>query len=215
MLSFSGCNRSCGAVWEDTKTVGRHLHRKGRLLWNGELDSRMIANSGQFQGPEEEDFIPLKEEDLKIQYAQENFAQPKLDPGTQGSGIPTIDQFKSPSSKLASIFKNLYFKTDEHILRNKSDYHVVAEIATYLKSNQNVYVFVAGHCDERGSESYNLALGTRRSNTIRNLLIKRGVSPNQVYTISFGKEMPSDISHTPEAWKKNRRVEYKIFKKTP
>ena len=82
-----------------------------------------------------------------------------------------------------------------------------------MKKNPNVYIFVSGHCDERASEAYNLALGTRRANTLRSLLVKKGVNPNHIYTISFGKEMPVDLGHTAEAWSKNRRVEFKIFQK--
>ena len=134
-------------------------------------------------------------------------------PGAIGSSIPSIDQFVKPASHLASLYQNLYFNTDEHVLRSKEYYKNIANIAEYMKKNTDTYIFVSGHCDERASEAYNLALGTRRANTIRNLLVKHGVNPNHIYTISFGKEMPSDLGHTQDAWAKNRRVEFKIFEK--
>ena len=127
--------------------------------------------------------------------------------------IPSIEHFSVPQAELAELFKNVYFNTDEHVLRKKEYYSVVDRIADYMKKNPNVYIFVSGHCDERASEAYNLALGTRRANTLRSLLVKKGVNPNHIYTISFGKEMPADLGHTSEAWSKNRRVEFKIFKK--
>jgi peptidoglycan-associated lipoprotein len=208
-----GCERSSGSIWEDTKTIGRYIHRKGRLLWNQDVDSRMVANEQEFTGPQEEEYIPLKNEDLKLQYADLSIPQPKEVPGAEGSQIPGIDHFQSPSSSQAKVFKTLYFNTDEHILRLNEYFQIVTSIAKYMKKNPNLYIFVAGHCDERASEAYNLALGTRRANTIRGLLIKQGVEPSHVYTISYGKEMPADSGHSKEAWAKNRRVEFKIYEK--
>lgn len=82
-----------------------------------------------------------------------------------------------------------------------------------MKERPNMYLFVMGHCDQRASESYNLALGTRRSQAIKKLLIQRGVPASHIYTISFGKEMPLDARATKEAYAKNRRVEFKIYTK--
>ncbi|CCB88002.1 OmpA family protein [Simkania negevensis] len=210
---LTGCQNSSGAAWEDTKTMGRYIQRQGKLLWRKDVDSRMIETADDFQGPTEEEFIPLKDEDLKAQFANFNIPQPAESPGVEGSSIPSIEHFSTPQADLAELFKNVYFNTDEHVLRKKEFYAVVDRIADYMKKNPNVYIFVSGHCDERASEAYNLALGTRRANTLRSLLVKKGVNPNHIYTISFGKEMPADLGHSPEAWSKNRRVEFKIFKK--
>lgn len=209
----TGCQNSSGAVWEDTKTAGRYLHRKGRLLWTQDVDSRMVETSDEFSGPLDEEFISLKDEDIKTQFADLSIPQPKDIPGAKGSPVPSIDKFVKPASQLAELFKTLYFNTDEHVLREKKYYQTVAEISDYMKKNPNLYIFVEGHCDERASEAYNLALGTRRANTIRNLLVKRGVNANHIYTISFGKEMPVDHGHTKDSWSKNRRVEFKIFER--
>ena len=210
---LTGCQNSSGAAWEDTKTMGRYLHRKGKLLWRKDVDSRMIETAEDFTGPTEEEFIPLKDEDLKTQFANFSIPQPKESPGVVGSSIPSIEHFSTPTADLAELFRNVYFNTDEHVLRQKNYYKSIDQIADYMRKNPNVYVFVSGHCDERASEAYNLALGTRRANTIRSLLVKKGVNPNHIYTISFGKEMPVEHGHTQEAWAKNRRVEFKIFKK--
>ena len=210
---LTGCSNSSGAVWEDTKTMGRYIQRQGKLLWRKDVDSRMIETADDFQGPTDEEFIPLKDEDLKAQFANLSIPQPAESPGVEGSSIPSIEHFSVPQAELAELFKNVYFNTDEHVLRKKDYYSTVDRIADYMKKNPNVYIFVSGHCDERASEAYNLALGTRRANTLRSLLVKKGVNPNHIYTISFGKEMPVELGHTPDAWSKNRRVEFKIFKK--
>ncbi|MGE5196373.1 MAG: OmpA family protein, partial [Anaerolineae bacterium] len=90
----------------------------------------------------------------------------------------------------------------------------IDKIASYLKEHKDTFIFVLGHCDERGPEAYNLALGSRRANTIRSLLVQKGVDLNQIHTISYGKERPIDAGHTPEAWQKNRRAEFKVYQKT-
>lgn len=211
----TSCQNNSSTVWEDTKTMGRYLHRKGQLLWKQDVDSKMVESSDEFTGPQEEEYIPLKDEDLKRQFADMSIPQPKEIPGAVGSPVPSIDQFVKPASHLESLFQNLYFNTDEHVLRSKEYYKNIADIAEYMKKHPKTYIFVAGHCDERASEAYNLALGTRRANTVRNLLVKRGVNPNHIYTISFGKEMPAELGHTSEVWAKNRRVEFKIYDKGP
>ncbi len=207
----TGCHNSSGAVWEDTKTVGRYLHRKSRLLWNQDVDSRMIESSDEFNGPIEEEFVVLKDEDLKAQFADTSIPQPKNSPGAAGSPVPSIDKFSSPNAELAKLFKTIHFNTDEHVLRDQKYYDVVDSIANYMKRHPKLYLFIAGHCDQRASEAYNLSLGTRRANMIRNLLVKKGINPNHIYTISFGKEMPADHRNIKEAWAKNRRAEFKIF----
>ncbi len=199
-------------VWEDTKTMGRYLKRKGKLFWRKDSDSRMIGAAEEFAGPIEAEFIPLREEDLQAQIINA-VAQPAESPGVEGSGIPSIEHFSNPSPELSSLFKIIYFNTDQHILREKGDYELISRMADYMKKNPKMYVFISGHCDERASEAYNLSLGTRRANAIRSLLVKNGVSANHIYTVSFGKEMPVDLRHNPDAWAKNRRVEFKLFKK--
>src|SRR6185369_8368278 len=104
--------------------------------------------------------------------------QPKGIPG-QG-GIPALDQFYAPSDALRSLFQALHFETDEHVLREKSDLVAVMQIAGYLKKHPNVFLNIVGHCDERASASYNMALGVRRANYIRGLLVKNGVDLNRI-----------------------------------
>ncbi|MBI3211920.1 MAG: OmpA family protein [Simkania negevensis] len=214
----SGCGRSSDAVWEDTKTVGRYLHRKGKLLWSKDVDSRMIHSADEFKGPNEEEFIGLDDDNLKGQHADLSMRQPRHLPDEELSDVYhpqsglNIEQFTRPSGELSHLFHTLYFNTDEHVLKSKEDYLLVSKMADYIKKQEKFYLFIEGHCDQRASEDYNQALGLRRANTIRELLIKKGVNPNQIYTISYGKGMPVDPRDTPEAYAKNRRVEFKLKK---
>ena len=77
--------------------------------------------------------------------------------------------------------------------------------AEWLKQHPNVKVSLEGHADERGTREYNLALGERRANAIRDYLIALGINEDRMKTISYGKERPVDPRSTEEAWEKNRR----------
>ena len=82
--------------------------------------------------------------------------------------------------------------------------------AGVLNENPDVRVLVEGHCDERGTIEYNLALGERRALAARRYLINLGIDPDRIATISFGEEKPTDPRHQEQAWAKNRRVEFKV-----
>ncbi len=78
----------------------------------------------------------------------------------------------------------------------------------YLLKNMNVSVSVEGHCDERGTVQYNLALGERRATSAKDFLVSYGVAEGRISTISYGKEQPIDPGHDEEAWAKNRRAHF-------
>jgi len=80
-----------------------------------------------------------------------------------------------------------------------------------LQANGNLRVRVAGHCDERGSDEYNLALGNRRATSAKQYLVSHGIDAGRVETQSYGKERPLDPGHNEEAWSKNRRDEFDIL----
>lgn len=217
-ISFlvTGCHRASKDVVEDTRTASRYLGHKIRSMAGTHRESKQIETPEDFIAPHDESYIPLNESDLPLEdYGAEMLhAQPMESPGEEGSSIPGIDSFSSPEdANLSEIFKVIYFNTDDHIVRGKAQVDALVNIANYLKNRPETYVFVEGHCDERASAAYNLALGSRRSNYVRELLIRQGVDLNQLFTVSYGKEKPASLGHTVEDWKKNRRVEFKIHKK--
>ncbi len=219
-LSLVSCQRSSGSAWEDTKTLGRYIKKGTQKLLGQYNDSRMLYDSDDFLGPIEDEYIPLSEKDSKSVASKasmqkdRSFPKETTVPSADESKIPNIDSFKTPTDHLANIFKLVHFHTDDHVLREKEYLSIVDHVVNHMKKNPKVFVFVLGHCDERASEAYNLALGTRRANHVRTLLVKKGVNPNHVFTISFGKEIPLDLGHGKSAWAKNRRVEFKIYEKT-
>ncbi len=85
--------------------------------------------------------------------------------------------------------------------------------AEFLKTNAAVKVQVEGHCDERGSVQFNLALGERRAKTTRDYLVSQGVASSRISVISLGKEKPVSFGHDEESWSKNRRANFVVTEK--
>ena len=83
-------------------------------------------------------------------------------------------------------------------------------MAAILATNSAVHVRVSGHCDERGSDEYNLALGNRRAASAKRYLVGKGVDGSRIETVSFGEERPVDPGHDETAWAKNRRDEFDL-----
>ena len=87
---------------------------------------------------------------------------------------------------------------------------VLDKQAIWMKANPSVTVSVEGHCDERGTREYNLALGERRANSVKDYLVAAGVNPERIKTISYGKERPVALGSNESAWKQNRRGVTKV-----
>ena len=105
----------------------------------------------------------------------------------------------------SSLLKDIHFEFDKYDIRH-GDVAILKENAEILKKYPKVKIQVEGHCDERGTNEYNLALGERRANSTKNYLISLGVSSERISSISYGEEKPLDPGHSEEAWAKNRRA---------
>ncbi len=104
----------------------------------------------------------------------------------------------------------VYFEYDKSAVK-KSEQIKVAAVAEYLKSHPDALLTVEGHCDERGTEGYNLALGERRALAVREALLNLGVPAASVSTVSFGEARPADPAQTDSAYAKNRRAEFVLL----
>lgn len=215
LLICSSCARNSSETWEGVKTAGRYFYKGMNSIIGKDSDSKVLSTQDDFVGPYTEDFIPLNDQDLQMKLAKGDAAlpQPKKFPGEKGSHLPGIDRFKDPTGELALIFKTLHFDTDDHILRSQEDMTTISKIVAYMKSHPNMHIVIEGHCDERASADYNMALGMRRSQQIRVLLSKEGINPNRIYTISCGKEKPIRMGHSDEDWRLNRRAAFKLYDK--
>jgi peptidoglycan-associated lipoprotein len=105
----------------------------------------------------------------------------------------------------SSLLKDIHFNFDKYDIRPE-DAAILKENAALLKKFPNVKIQIEGHCDERGTVEYNLALGERRANRAKDYLVSLGISTARISTISYGKEKPLDPGHNEEAWAKNRRA---------
>ena len=112
----------------------------------------------------------------------------------------------------SSLLKDVYFDFDKYDIR-PGDMAILKENAALLKKYPTVKIQIEGHCDERGTNEYNLALGERRANSTKNYLISLGIPSDRISTISYGEEKPLDPSHREEAWAKNRRAHTIIVSK--
>lgn len=122
-----------------------------------------------------------------------------------GSGMidPAID------AEARMVLRDIHFAYDSAQILPK-EAAILQQIAAFLKRYPQVILQIEGHCDERGTEEYNMALGSRRANATRQFLADLGIDPNRLYTISYGEMRPVDPGHNEEAWAKNRRCHFLI-----
>ena len=141
----------------------------------------------------------------------------KAEPSAEPAAPPIVaateqkPEAESPTVKIdqqgkavVMSFGVVYFDFDKYNIKPEFE-QVIKLNAEALKGNPSLKVVIEGHCDERGSTEYNLALGQRRATAVLQALRSNGVPASQLKTISYGKERPVDLGHTEEAWAKNRR----------
>ena len=143
-------------------------------------------------------------------------------PGVTGSpfdpsglaGLP--EDIETGMLRDESIFRDLvvYFDFDRSTVRS-SDRSKIETVASHLQSNPAHKLKVEGHCDERGTEGYNLALGERRALSVRDYLINLGISSERVTTTSWGESRPAQFGQNETAWAANRRAEFILLLPKP
>jgi len=149
----------------------------------------------------EKELARIKEEEKKAQQKEfEKSLVAKKTPGIEG------EVFES------NLLKDIHFDFDKYDIR-PTDAGILKENAALLVKFPNVKIQTEGHCDERGTVEYNLALGERRANSAKRYLISLGISEKRISTISYGKEKPLDPGHNEEAWTRNRRAHTVILSK--
>jgi peptidoglycan-associated lipoprotein len=143
----------------------------------------------------------IKEEEAKMPQAPKEFEKSLVTqktPGIEG------EVFES------QLLKDIHFDFDEYDIR-PGDVEILKENAAVLNKFSRVKIQIEGHCDERGTNEYNLALGERRANSVKKYLISLGIAKNRISTISYGEEKPLGLGHDEEAWVKNRRAHFIIL----
>ncbi len=131
-------------------------------------------------------------------------------------GVAQTPQIKEPArppleetrETVPVEFQTVYFDFDSYDIRPDAK-PLLAEAAKRLRQFPQISLRLEGHCDERGTADYNLALGEKRANAVRDYLVGLGVERARLATVSYGKERPADPGHDEAAWARNRRVEFK------
>lgn len=125
-----------------------------------------------------------------------------------GSSVAGVDGSVIPGSQedfVVNAGERVLFATDSHSVDAEARMTLDAQ-ARWLNTYPGLNVSIEGHADERGTREYNLALGERRANSVKNYLISMGVDPRRLTTISYGKEQPAALGNNPSAWAQNRRA---------
>ena len=118
---------------------------------------------------------------------------------TSGSGIVSGSQ----EDLIVNVGDRVFFGYDSSDLDSDA-LELLQDQVAWLKQNSDVSVTIEGHCDERGTREYNLALGEKRAQAVKNYLIGLGINPDRVSTISYGKERPAVVGSNDGAWAQNR-----------
>jgi len=140
---------------------------------------------------------------------------PAAPPAAAPAPMPQVAQPAAPVLPRVSEFaananlKDVYFEFDKYDIRPEAA-RILDANATWLKANPGNLVLIEGHCDERGTAEYNLALGERRAKSTMNYLVGQGVAASRVTVISYGKERPVCTEKTEACWAKNRRAHHLV-----
>ncbi len=131
-------------------------------------------------------------------------------PPPKSTETPPTPSRTTPSTQLAaSDLQPVFFDLDAYTLRDDARSALDSD-ARLLRDNPGVKVIIEGHCDERGTDEYNQALGERRAQAAKDYLIQAGIAASRLQTISYGKERPFDPGHDEAAWAKNRRAHFTL-----
>ena len=123
---------------------------------------------------------------------------------------PTRGDVVDTANVPAYLSQEIYFAFDKFNLTQNAKEILDAKIA-FMKQNPEFAVTIGGHCDERGTAEYNMALGERRANAAKKYMVDNGIAPNRIGVISYGEEQPANSAHNEAAWAQNRRDTF-VFK---
>jgi len=130
---------------------------------------------------------------------------------TVGGGQDRFGNGNIPTASEGSAFPDVFFDYDSSAVRQE-DYATIEKNAQTLSADSSLKMEVEGHCDRRGTAEYNLALGEERAKAVAALLVSYGAKPSQLSTISYGEEIPLDPRDSDDAYAKNRRVHFAVYR---
>lgn len=146
--------------------------------------------------------VPATVDTTPVVKPNEDFVREEPKPATEE--LPGDIDALNRMAQSKGYIQDAFFGYDESTLSADAQAALTTS-ASWLKSHPQYNLLVEGHCDERGTEQYNLALGDRRANTAKEYLTTLGVDAGRIRTVSYGEERPFDAGHDDSAWAKNRR----------
>ena len=129
---------------------------------------------------------------------------------TGASSLKQLEEGKSPTTPASSPLKDVFYEFDRYDLTADAR-STLRTNADWLKNNPAARVEIEGHCDERGTSEYNLALGAKRAQAARDFLSTLGIPVERLSTISYGQEIPVCREHSEDCWRQNRRARFVIL----
>jgi len=182
-LFLAGCPKKTVVVSRDQPSVQRSE------------EAARLEREREAREAKERELARLREEELKKPTGGEleKSLVTKKEPGIEGEVFET------------KLLKDIHFEFDKYDIR-RVDEEILKENAVVLKKNPRMKIQIEGHCDERGTVEYNLALGERRASNTKKFLVFLGIPSDRISTISYGKERPLNKGHHEEAWAGNRRA---------
>ncbi len=155
-----------------------------------------------------------KPEDMAQSQQQKNTgSKPLASTSGQSSSLDQLKRGQALGTPSSSPLKDIYFDFDRADLRGDAR-ETLKTNADWLKKNPAATVQIEGHCDERGTAEYNLALGARRAQSAKDYLVTLGIPEQRLSTVSYGQELPVCTEHNEDCWQKNRHDRF-VAKNTP
>ena len=188
------------------------------LLFTASCEKKIIRSEPQMTGAYEDETSlqrkqaaeKIKDEEAESRRAieeerikEESLKDERLDEGA----AKRAEEEKAARDRFVN--EDIYFDFDKTILLPEAR-EVLRKKAIWLQNHPDVSVIIEGHCDERGTNEYNIALGERRAESAKAYLMNLGIPGSRITTISYGEERPVDPSNNEEAWAKNRRAHFVI-----
>ena len=146
--------------------------------------------------------------------APQRTAQAPTREATSASSLDSLQSGRSTATPASSLLKDAFFSFDRSDLSDDARAALKAN-AEWLKANPAARVQIEGHCDERGAEDYNMALGAKRAQAAMDFIATLGIPKDRVSTVSYGEEVPSCKEHVESCWEKNRRARFVIVASRP
>jgi peptidoglycan-associated lipoprotein len=193
VLFLTGCPKRPEVV----ETVPRPIAPQGEVGMPAPPPAPKVAT------PEEKSPTEVAAQPSEVKLTPEAGAVPEAKIAEREVRPETSAEGRAPGMAL----KDIYFDFDQSAVREDSK-RLLNENIEWLRKNPAAKATIEGHCDERGSSEYNLALGERRARATRDYLVAAGIEANRISTISFGKERPFVLGHDDSAWKWNRRAHF-------